>query len=281
MSFQTTRPSPIAGQWYPDDPLELAAVVDGFLQAAGPAEIEGDILGVTAPHAGYRFSGGVAGHAFAQIRGLKPELVIIVSPMHGPHPHPLLTSAHRGYKTPLGLVPINPDARQELDTRLSSDYSLGLFPLVKDREHAIEIELPFLQRALHEPFELLPVMIRDQSLGTIQALSKALAAILAPSCAVLLVASGDLSHFRRQEQARRIDRGFLRRVASFDPDGILSFGLEAGDTICGTGAVACVLLTARALGANRVKVLSYATSGDITGDYSSVVGYAASVIYRE
>lgn len=273
------RPSPIAGQWYPADSQRLAALVNGYIHAARLPVLEGEIVAVMAPHAGYRYSGPVAGYAFAAVRGMCPDLVVVVSPMHYPHPQPLLTSGHSAYATPLGVIPIDRQAVSALDSALQDRLDFGLAPLFNDPEHSLEIELPFLQCALAGPFHLLPVMVRDQSQDSACGLGQALAEILHGRSA-LLVASTDLSHFYSQPAAARLDAEMLRQVQAFDPQGVLRVEMESKAFACGRGALAAVLWAAKDLGADQVHILQYATSGDVTGDFDQVVGYAAAAVTR-
>jgi len=274
-----TRPSPIAGRWYPGDARELISSVDAYIDAAQLPEIYGEVIAVMAPHAGHVYSGPVAGYAFSAVRGTQPELVAVVSPMHQPYSQPLLTSAHQAYQTPLGSIAIDQAAVADLNKELEQELGFGLTPVRNDMEHSLEIELPFLQRALAKEFRLLPVMVRDQSARVGQALGKSLADVLADKAA-LLVASTDLSHFYDQDQARILDSEMLRQVEAFDPLGVLEAEEQGKGFACGRNALAAVLWAAKDLGANMVQVLKHATSGDITGDYSEVVGYGAAVITR-
>ncbi len=277
------RPSAIAGQWYPGDPDQLAQSVDAYIDAAAAPEIPGELLAVVTPHAGHRYSGPVAGHAFSAVRqaagaGRTPDLVAVVSPMHHlAHGH-LLTSAHQGYNTPLGGVLIDQDALQALDAYLQVELGVGLTAVRRDPEHSLEIELPFLQRSLQD-FSLMPVMVRDPSPRVARGLGRALAKVLGGYKA-LMVASTDLSHFYPQETANTLDGEILRQVEAFDPAGVLQAEEEGKGYACGRGALAAVMWAAQELGADTIRVLNYATSGDITGDYSQVVGYAAAAIFR-
>jgi AmmeMemoRadiSam system protein B len=273
------RPSPIAGQWYPGQAERLAASVDGYIEAASLPELPGKILGVIAPHAGHRYSGPVAGHAFAAVRDLSAEVVAVISPMHRPYHQPLLTSAHTAYETPLGIIPIDQDAVSTLDEYLHKSLGFGLTEVREDQEHSLEIEIPFLQRSLTGPFSLLPVMVRDQNPKVVQALGTALAQTLKKTN-VLLVASTDLSHFYPQNIARQLDQEMLRRIEAFDPLSVLQAEEQGKAFACGRGAVAAVLWAARALGAETITILNYATSGDVSGDFSQVVGYGAAAITR-
>ncbi|MFC2055052.1 AmmeMemoRadiSam system protein B [Chloroflexota bacterium] len=285
-SILDTRPSPIAGQWYPADASQLAAQVDSYVNAAQLPELEGEVVAVMAPHAGYTYSGPVAGYAFAALRGLTPEVVALISPMHYPYNEPLLTTAHSAYATPLGEVPVDHNALKALDSLLLMDLGYGLTRVAHDSEHSLEIELPFLQRVLEKPFRLLPVMVRDPSARVVRGLGKALAVLfseggLLAAESSILVASTDLSHFYPQSVANELDGEMLRHVEAFDPDGVLSVEDKGKGFACGRGALSAVLWAARGLGADHVEIVNYATSGDITGDLGSVVGYGAAVVTRQ
>lgn len=273
------RPSPIAGTWYEANPQRLAHLVDGFLDAAVLPPLEGTPVAVIAPHAGHRYSGAVAGHAFATVRGLTPEVVAVVSPMHHPYPSPLLTTAHAAYGTPLGAVRVEQELVALLDEKLRARLGWGLKPVANDSEHSLEIELPFLQRALAAPFALLPVMVRAQQREISRTLGQALAETLTGRSA-LLVASTDLSHFYDAHTARQLDHTLLAQVEAFSPEGLFDVEEQGKGEACGLGALAAVLWAARDLGAQTVRVLRYATSGEVTGDFHSVVGYGAAVVLR-
>jgi AmmeMemoRadiSam system protein B len=287
------RPSPIAGKWYEADPTILARIVDGYLDDAQLPELDGEVIAVIAPHAGHQYSGAVAGYAFASLRraersnplhgersrSASPDLIAVIAPMHHPYSQPLITSAHDAYSTPLGDVPIDKDAVRELDEVLKSELGFGLSPVSNDPEHSLEIELPFLQRALKSEWKLLPVMVRAQEPRVSEGLGKALARVLANKN-FALVASTDLSHFYNQKTALNYDRAMLDQIESFSPEGAFDLERAGKGFACGLGAFTAVLWASRQLGADKVKVLRHATSGDVTGDYSSVVGYGAAVILK-
>lgn len=276
------RPSPIAGAWYPDNPTILTRDLERYLTQAQQAQLEppaGRVWGVVAPHAGYQYSGPVAAYAFNCLRDLRPDLVVVISPLHTAHAAPLLTTAHEAYETPLGLIEVDTGAVSQLNGALRRRLGQGLTPIRYDREHALEIELPFLQHLLAD-FRLLPLMISRQQTPVVEALGEALAEVLRGRSA-LFVASSDLSHFYPQAKARQLDAEVLRRLAAFDPAGVMNVEKEGAGFACGRGAIAAVLLAAKRLGANRVQVLHHATSGDISGDFSSVVGYGAAVIWQK
>jgi MEMO1 family protein len=273
------RPSPIAGSWYPRQAERLAQSVDQFLAQAQIAIPQGRIIGLVAPHAGHTYSGSVAAHGFRCVEGLKPDHIAIISPLHMMHPGQVLTSAHDAYSTPLGQVEIDARLVEIFERELLQHGSLRLERIARDPEHAIEIELPFLQRIFHHAFTLLPIMLRDQSPRTTRAVGQALSGALSGRQA-LLIASSDLSHFYPDPIARKFDDEMLARLEAFDPQAVLAAEEEGAGFACGRGAIAAVLSAAQLLGADEVQVLRYANSGDVTGDRSSVVGYASAVIYQ-
>jgi AmmeMemoRadiSam system protein B len=280
------RPSPIAGQWYPADAGMLASLVDAYVDDAQMPFIKGEVVAVVAPHAGYIYSGPVAGYAFAALKGLSPDIAVVISPMHQAYYAALLTTAHDAYRTPLGSIPVHQGALDALDTALNTELGFGITRLRQDGEHSLEIELPFLQRVLENEFQLLPVMVRDQSVRTALGLGKALAGLFIQGGELhelksIMVASTDLSHFYSENEANQFDNQMLAAIESFDPDRVIRADENGEGFACGRGAVAAVLRAAKILGADRVQRLHYATSGDITGDYSSVVGYGAAAVTRQ
>lgn len=276
------RPSPIAGQWYESDPEMLARNVDTYLDDAHLPELDGEVVAVIAPHAGHTYSGAVAGYAFAALSGQDPALVAVIAPMHHPYVEPLITTTHEAYSTPLGDVPVDKDALLELDAILKSELGIGLSPVSNDKEHSVEIELPFLQRAFsagQSEWKLLPVMVRAREPGVSKGLGEALAKVLHDKN-FALVASTDLSHFYNHKTALTYDRAMLNEIESFHPEGAFDVERAGKGFACGLGAFTAVMWASRELGADKVKVLRHATSGDVTGDYSSVVGYASAVILK-
>jgi AmmeMemoRadiSam system protein B len=279
MAETDLRPSPIAGTWYEGNPGRLAAAVDGYLDAANVPALEGEVVAVISPHAGHRYSGPVAGYAFNTVRGKFYDLVAVISPFHHPAYQPLLTTAHSAYGTPLGNLETDRKALSALDESLKQKLGFGLAPILHDREHSLEIELPFLQRALSGDFKLLPVMILAQEPETARGLGSALAEVLKGKKA-LLVASTDLSHFYDQKTANALDAEMLKCFESLQPEKIFEAERSGRGFACGHAAAAAVLWAARELGADRVRILQHATSGDVTGDMSQVVGYGAAVVLK-
>jgi AmmeMemoRadiSam system protein B len=273
------RPSPIAGKWYEGDPEMLARSVDTYLEEAQLPELDGEVIAVIAPHAGHLYSGAVAGYAFAALRDRTPDLVAVIAPMHHPYLEPLITTHHAAYTTPLGDIHVDKDMLRELDVVLKSEVGFGLAAVERDPEHSLEIELPFLQRALKSNWKLLPVMVRAREPSVSERLGAALAHVLRDKNFVL-VASTDLSHFYNHQTALTYDRAILKAIESFEPEEAFDLERAGKGFACGIGALTAVMWAARKLGADRVRVLRHATSGNVTGDYSSVVGYGAAAILK-
>jgi hypothetical protein len=274
------RPAQLAGQWYPANPKHLAEEVDRFISAANMGVLDGEVVAVMSPHAGYMYSGSVAGYAFSAIKDLSPELVVVISPMHQPYYAPVMTTAHSAYQTPLGLIPVNRESIDCLSAILKNEAGVKLTEVAHDPEHSLEIELPFLQRAVNSGYQILPIMLRDQSAVMARNLAKALTQTLvqlglAKRGSSLLVASTDLSHYYSQSRAKQLDDELLKQVALFDADGVIKTEEQGKGYACGRGALSTVMWAAKALGAKSAKILKYATSGDVSGDYDRVVGYAA------
>lgn len=274
------RPSPLAGRWYPADPGELAESVDSYIQAAQLPQINGRILALVSPHAGHIYSGPVAGYAFKTIRGLRPELVIILSPYHQFHSAAILTSGHQAYQTPLGEIPVDRDSLEIVNQALVQKAGLELTRIRNDGEHAVEIILPFLQRSLPGDFSLLPLMLNRQDQKLMQTLGEILADLMINK-KILLIASSDLSHFHPADEAGQLDQTILQGIRSLDPNALYQAASSGTGSACGLGAIASVIWASRTGGKVKSHILNYAHSGDITGDRSSVVGYASAVLTRE
>ena len=277
-SIANVRPSPIAGSWYDRDPARLRESIESYLNNAVLPEIQGEVVGLVAPHAGHIYSGATAGYAFKTVMSKSFDLVAVLSPYHDFHFAPLLTTAHEAYQTPLGKMEVDRATLDKIEKELIPS-DLSLTPIAQDREHSLEIELPFLQVALKKPFLLVPIMVRTQKSEQVHALALALAHSLKGKSA-LLVASSDLSHFYPEKTADAFDKEMMKQIEAFSPEGVFTTEKEGKGFACGLSAIAAVLWAARELGANKVKLLNHSTSADRTGDKSSVVGYGSAVILK-
>ena len=274
------RPSPLAGRWYPANPKKLADSVDGYITQAKLPPISGKVIGLISPHAGHIYSGPVAGHCFAALKGLQPDLVVILSPYHQYDLDPILTTAHQAYQTPLGIVQVDQEGLDAVDAALGDSVGIKLKRLRNDGEHAVEILLPFFQRVFSEDFKLLPLMLRSQDPALMKTLGSILAGIFQEQN-VIFTASTDLSHFHPAVTAQKMDQTIIDQIIALDPDGLYQVQDQGTGAACGLGAVAAVIWAAAEKGKTKAHHLNYAHSGDITGDNSSVVGYTAAVLTQE
>lgn len=239
-------------------------------------EDNGRLVALISPHAGYVYSGLVAAHAYKLLRGRSFDTVVIVAPSHHLAFRGVSVYDQGGYRTPLGLVPLD---TQFIAALKAADSKVRCVPAAHEKEHALEIQLPFLQTVM-SGFKLVPLVMGEQDLSTCRRLAKALAKC-AENRSVLLVASSDLSHYHSRAEARKLDEQVAARVAAFDPKGLGSDISKGKSEACGSGPIITVMLAAEKLGADRSKVLKLADSGDTSGDTSRVVGYLAAAFWAE
>jgi AmmeMemoRadiSam system protein B len=277
----SVRQSVIAGKWYPGQPDALRRTLEGYLADAEKVELEGELIALISPHAGYAYSGPTAAYAYKQLEdGPAFDTVTVLSPVHQAYLGRFAVTRAGYYETPLGLVEVD----AELVEALGKEVKLNRVGF--DGEHSLEIQLPFLQHVLGT-FTLLPVMLgesltRGRGLEASRELSAALAKLLR-NRAALIVASTDLSHLYDYNEVVRHDKVMVELVERFDIEGLARALIEGRCHACGGTPVVTALLTAQALGANRAKVLHYTNSGDVTGNRRSgnyTVGYMAAAIYQ-
>lgn len=280
MKAQNIRPSAIAGRWYPGTSARLRSEIDGYLALADPASAPGDLLGIVVPHAGYLYSGQTAAYAFKLLQGKSYERVVVCSPFHAMTFEALLTTAYSGYETPLGTVPVDEPALEQIDQYLETHHMQKVHRVHHEQEHSLEIELPFLQAVLEDRFDLVPLMVRTHQPDALRILAAAIAE-LAQEKPTLLVASSDLSHFHPANTAEKLDHQILSDIQHLLPDQLLEDNQKELGSACGAGAVALMLFSTLLAGANHADILHYSHSGNTTGDYDSVVGYGAAAIYRQ
>ncbi len=276
-TISPVRPSPIAGSWYPGDKPSLQKAIQGYIDQASPPGVEGNIYGLIVPHAGYFYSGATTGYAYRCVQGLSFDICVVLSPLHDYQPADLLTSSHAAYATPLGEIPIAADLVDEIDRDLQASAGLQLQRIGNDREHSLEIQLPFLQVVLKDAFQLVPIMVRTLNAGNLQAAARCIHKVLEGK-RTLVIASTDLSHFYPKATAVKLDRVMTGRFTAFDPAGVLEAEAHQEGFACGAGAVALALWTTQLMGATRVTLLHHSTSADASGDTSRVVGYAAAAV---
>jgi hypothetical protein len=273
------RSSVIAGAWYPGGRQQLESTVDNLLARAHLPALPGAVKGLIAPHAGYSYSGGIAAHAYATVKGASYGTVVLLGPDHRGATGAYGVAACKFFQTPLGEVPIEAELLDGLSQRVALDRVAG------DEEHSLEIQLPFLQRCLGS-FSLLPVMMGYPLMAgygavawkACQSLSQALIEVLAGRDDVLLVASTDLSHLYDYDEVTRYDKTFADLVQAFDPERLAKALMANTCHACGGAAVVTMMMVAKARGADKATLLAYTNSGDVTGSRRSgqyTVGYAA------
>lgn len=272
------RKPAMAGSWYPGTAKALSSEIDKHLDAAAKSGQTGRPTALVAPHAGYMYSGPTAAFSYKNIVGETVGTVVLVGPSHRAYFSGVAAYASGAWETPLGQVQVDEELARALIGQ-DPGYIKDL-PSAHAQEHSLEIQLPFLQRALKPGFRIVPLMMFDHSLPACRRLAQALAKAVGQRQDVLLVASTDLSHFHSDAQARKLDKLVEANVARFEPEG-LAAALESGKCeACGGGPVVSVMLAARELGADTAVVYRYQTSGDVSGDRSQVVGYLAAGIYK-
>lgn len=272
------RQPAVAGTFYPREPRELLARVKKFL--AEGRETDSKISSVNlesissaiaclVPHAGYVYSGGVAGAAYARIQ--IPKSVIILGPRHRPGGANFAINSEGAWETPLG--------RANIDSELARALMAACPLLVEDdiahrREHSLEVQLPFLQ-ALSKEFQFVPIAIGTLNFDELTKLGHALAKVISSSTdPVLLVASSDLNHYESEAITQVKDHQAIDQMLALNPRGLHETVRREGITMCGCGPAVSTITAALDLGATRAELVRYATSADVLGDRDEVVGYA-------
>jgi AmmeMemoRadiSam system protein B len=264
------REPAVAGRFYPANPAELRADVTSYLS---PPQERVPAIGCIAPHAGYIYSGRVAGAVFSRLE--IPPCCIVLCPNHTGFGHPLAIVKEGGWRTPLGDLLVDSDLAGML---------LQAFPaLVEDSaahrsEHAIEVELPFLQ-VIRPEARFVPIAVGTGRLMLLEHLGEAVATVIAAyEQPVLIIASSDMNHYEDDSTTRVKDRKAIDQILALDPDGLYETVMRESISMCGFGPAVAMLIAARRLGAQTAELVQYATSGDVSGDRETVVGYAGIMV---
>lgn len=264
------REPAVAGYFYPRSPEALRREVSGYTARVGekiPA------LACVVPHAGYMYSGHVAGAVYGRLQ--LPRRFVILCPNHTGYGRPLAVMTEGAWQTPLGQA--------QIDHALADSLRVACPLLEEDDaahkgEHAIEVQLPFLQSALPE-FTFVPIAVGTSRYEPLQTLGEAMAGVLrGQSEKVMLIASSDMNHYEPDDITRVKDRKAIDRILALDPRGLYDVVMQESISMCGFAPTVAALTAARLLGAKSAEVVKYATSADISGDRTAVVGYAGVVI---
>ncbi len=274
-----SRPSPIAGLWYPADPRQLRSEIQQYLDEAVYYPILGELRALLVPHAGYRYSGKTAAYAYQYLIGKPIETVYILSPYHDYHPADFLTPAHSAYETPLGFVDIDQEVLNSINDAMLMKTGCSIQSVTRDKEHSLEIQLPFLQSVLAQPFRIIPIMVRSRNPQNCHELGDIIADHFQPNNS-LLIASTDLSHFYHEKLAHQLDAVIINAVRNNQPADIFKAEDNKSGFACGAGAVTTVMWANKKLDVNHTEILYYTTSAEETRDAQSVVGYAAAAFYQ-
>jgi AmmeMemoRadiSam system protein B len=255
----------VAGRFYPNDPEELTAAVRGHAQPQPALE---HVKACLVPHAGYMYSGHVAGAVFSRI--VLPKKIVIFGVRHRPRGEPMALISSGAWKTPLGDVPIE----ESLAAALQKECPiLREDRLAHSAEHSLEVQLPFLQ-LLSPGFAFVPVALGTVRFDDLVAVGEALARLLAANPEVLLLTTSDLNHYENDATTRLKDKKAIDQLLALNPRALYEVCGNENISMCGLGPAVATLTALRTLGANQATLVRYATSADVTGDTTSVVGYA-------
>jgi AmmeMemoRadiSam system protein B len=266
----------LAGTWYPGGAEVLRQTITDYLSKANPSVGEGKVVAMIVPHAGYVYSGQVAAYGYKLLQRTAPKLVFLIGPSHRVGFRGFSVSQHSGYKTPLGVAPVDQDLAKKL---LSLNPQMKWVPQADLQEHSLEIQIPFLQTVLKD-FHIVPIIMGEQDLESCALLAKSLVQVLPDREDTVILASTDLSHFHTEQQARALDGEFVRHVREFAPEALAKAVASGSCEACGAGPTIAAMMAARDLGANRSVILNYANSGDVTGDRRQVVGYLSAALLK-
>jgi len=265
------RKPAVAGRFYPAEPNELRKTLDGFVESN---QAKRRAAGLVVPHAGYMYSGHVAGAVYSRIE--LPQRSIVLCPNHTGFGTPLSIMKSGGWLTPLGTMQIDEElsaALMDADPDLENDIEAHRF------EHALEVQLPFMQYLSGSGLRFVPITVGTGSLERLQALGTAIAKVvqaLAPSA--LIIASSDMNHYESDAVTRVKDRKAIDQILAMNPEGLHAVVRHENISMCGYGPTVSMLTGAKILGASKAELVKYATSGDVSLDFDHVVGYAGIIV---
>lgn len=269
------RPPQVAGYFYPSNPDKLKKEVKLLLDVTKPKEKLNKIFGIVSPHAGYLYSGKTAAHAYNLLVGKKYKRVVIISPSHSEYFPGISIFEGDAYETPLGMLKVDKEFRENLETE---DGIIFKGFEGHRREHALEVQLPFLQSVLEE-FKIVPVVMGEQSKRNVDTLAKKIAQVIDDE--TLIVASSDMSHFYSKSRADKLDSVVEKRVREFDFDSLQNDLDNKDCEACGGGPILALMKAAKLKNVQHSMVLHRSDSSDVTGDEKEVVGYLSAVFYGD
>jgi len=260
----------VAGQFYPSSPSQLRQTIESMVDREAEKQ---EAIGLVCPHAGYVYSGPVAGAVISRVE-LK-DTCIILGPNHTGMGKPLSIMSHGSWKTPLGEVSIDSEMAEQI---LAASPHLQEDETAHQMEHSIEVQLPFLQY-FRPDIKIVPIMLSFARSEAYKEIGQAIArAIQKLDRGAVIMASSDMTHYEPQESAEKKDRRAIEAILNLDEDELLRRVEKLHISMCGYAPVVSLIAAAKALGAQKAELVKYQTSGDIIGDYASVVGYAGIII---
>jgi AmmeMemoRadiSam system protein B len=273
----------VAGMFYPDNARELRALIDHSFRnqrfgpgRAPPSTDKRKIYGIVSPHAGYVYSGAVAANGFYEISSIDFQDVIMVGPNHYGIGSWVAAMKDGRWETPLGEVQVNSQVAEKIAGR---SPALNFDDYAHSRDHCLEVQLPFLQY-IKQDFKIVPVVLISQRSDIAFDLGNAISETIMEKDTLdstMLLASSDFTHYEPNREAHRKDGELIKTILALDVNKFYAVLERLNVSACGYGAIATMMVAARNLGATRGELLKYATSGDVTGDISAVVGYSSIV----
>jgi AmmeMemoRadiSam system protein B len=271
--YKAVRDPAVAGQFYASDPRTLRSVIESFIEKQEPTL---EARAAVVPHAGYVYSGSVSGIVFSSVR--LPRRMILLGPNHSGRGVALALSPSEAWRTPLGIVPVDLEMNRIL---LSECSELQEDPLAHQREHSLEVQIPFLQ-VLRPDFSFSAICVGTAEYEALESLGHAMArAIRTLEEPVILVASSDMTHYETAEIAARQDQFAIERVLAVDPRGLYDVVTGKDITMCGFAPTVSVLVACSDSGSSAGTLVRYTNSGHASGDFDQVVAYAGMVIGKE
>jgi hypothetical protein len=275
-SAQDVRKPVWAGAFYEGDQGRLEAVIDSYLKnARNLPSLSQEVQAIIAPHAGYVYSGQTAAYAYKLVQGRPYETVVIIGPSHHYGFDGCSIYPRGGFETPLGVAQVD----EELAARIAKSSKFSFVAQAHSKEHSVEVQVPFIQRALPGA-KIVPIVMGYPSRRTVYSLANALAEALAAK-KVLIVASTDMSHYLSHEQAGAVDNRTISLLQKLNTDAIINEVTAGENVMCGGGGVAAAILAVKKKGTPRVEILHYADSSDASGDTEKVVGYLAAAVVSD
>ena len=263
----------VAGTFYPGNAGQLKSMIDNYIKNAVISDVKGSVMGIISPHAGYVYSGPVAGYSF-KLLDPDTEVAVVLAPSHRARFNGASVIPEGAYETPFGDVDID----SAIGSRMVEKNYCGFVKEVHEYEHSLEVQVPFLQTVL-KSFSIVPVIIGTTDLDICRDIAGSLSGILQnEQRKFVIVISTDLSHYYPYDEAVSIDKQFIDGLQTFNVEELKLALANRKAEACGEGPVLTGLMTCRNLGAQRIEILKYANSGDTAGDKSQVVGYVSAAI---